>query len=147
MNKYFKIVLLLIVIAFATSLPLAGRLLLNIFQIQTTGKINAVGIAVYSDQAATQPLTSINWGELYAGASTTKQVYLVSLGNVPANLTLTSGNWNPPTAAQYLTVTWNYTAPTIQPQQKICVAFTLTVSNQIIDIESFSFTLNITATG
>lgn len=55
-------------------------------------------------------------------------------------------NWNPIEASNYIAISWDYTNQTIEPKQIIPVTFTLTVSETIQGIESFSFDIIITAT-
>ena len=122
-------------------------LLSSSLRINTSGMVTSVNLEVYWDSACTNKVTSIDWGIIPPGGSAAKTVYIKNIGNVPITLSLNTENWNPPGAANYLTLTWNYTSGTkIQPNNVLPVTLTLTVSSSIQGIDSFSFNIVITGT-
>ena len=110
------------------------------------GKIRAIGFNVYADQACTAPLTQIDWGTLGPGEMAEFVMYARNGGNVNITLGFNTSDWNPVGAEAYLLVAWNYTGQTIRPLEVIAVSTTLTVSQDITGVDSFSFTMNIQAT-
>jgi len=114
--------------------------------VSNTGSIKAVGVGVYSDQACTNPVSSLSWGVLNPGSSANKTVYIRNESNVVATLSKTTSNWNPSNASNYITLTWNYGGQTLNANQVISVLFTLSVASNIAGITNFSFDITITAT-
>ncbi len=64
------------VIVFSTSAYASGLLSSNKTAMNTTGVIATAAVGVYSDAAATQNMTSINWGTCYPGSNYTYVVYV-----------------------------------------------------------------------
>jgi hypothetical protein len=114
--------------------------------ISSTGSITAVGIGVYSDSGCTTVLTSISWGALSPGATTTRTIYLKNNGTIPVTLTMATGNWNPASASNYITLAWdkqNYVLPAGSTVQAV---LTLTVFSSISGITNYGFDITITGT-
>jgi hypothetical protein len=125
--------------------PIVSSALTNNRMISNTGSVKAIGVGVYGEQACTNPVYSINWGILEPGSSVDKTVYIRNEGNTAAKLSMTTSNWNPSNASNYITLTWNYGGQTINVNAVIQVKFTLTVSSSISGITNFSFDITITA--
>jgi hypothetical protein len=53
--------------------------------------------------------------------------------------------WNPPTATEHLTLSWNYTGETLQPLNLVPVAFALTFDYQAFNFINFSFEIWVVA--
>jgi len=117
-------------------------------KIPSKASITVVGLAVYSDVACTQNVTSIDWGTLAPGTATNYQVYIESISTVPIILGLSTDSWNPSSASTYITLAWNYTTGTqIQPGASLPVTLTLTVSSSVTGITSFTFNIDMTGSG
>jgi hypothetical protein len=114
-------------------------------RIAATGNIKAVGLGVYSDQACTGPLSSIDWGLLEPGASKTTTFYLKSTSNVNASLALSESNWVPVLASGYISLSWNRESYRTRPGEVVSVTLILQVSSSIQGVNSFSFDAIITA--
>ncbi|MEM2589608.1 MAG: hypothetical protein QXT44_07435 [Candidatus Bathyarchaeia archaeon] len=117
------------------------------YHIHNCGCIHTIGLEVYKDQECTQLCTSISWGTLYPGETVTRVVYAKLLGNTPATLIMTYGNWTPSEAQNYITLSWNYTGDTLNPWDVLPIEFTLSVAENITGIEQFEFYITITASG
>lgn len=52
---------------------------------------------------------------------------------------MSTTNWNPSRAAEYITLTWNYSGRSINPGEVLQVTKTLSISNSIEGISNFSF--------
>ncbi len=111
-----------------------------------TGKIVSLNIAVYSDSACTVKLSSIDWGSLSPGQTKTVTCYVKSMSTVNSTLSLSTGSWNPSSTSTYVTLSWDHAGYKIKPNEVLTVIFTLTVSQSITGISTFSFTITITAT-
>lgn len=104
-------------------------------------------IYVYSDISCTQLITSIDWGSVEAGNSVQRTVYIKNSGNQNVTLDLTTENWTPLEAADYLQLSWDYVVGSIMaPGDVVEVTFTLTIDSAVNGIESFSFDIVIIAT-
>jgi len=127
-----------------TSLVLAQ--LSSYQRIPNTGNVKAtIGIGVYSDSQCTSPLTSINWGDVQAGQSYSRTIYLKNNGNVKVRLSMTVENWTPSSASSYLTLSWNRQDNTLNPGESFAASLNLAVASTAVG-GSFSFDIVITAT-
>ena len=81
--------------------------------ISSVGTLKAIGIEVYENQELTDEATTIKWGTLKPGTAETYTIYVSNEGNLPLTLRLSTANWNPSSASNYLTLTWNYNGQTI----------------------------------
>lgn len=115
--------------------------------ISNTGSVQAIGVGVYWDQSCTDTVTSIDWGVLEPGMNVNRTVYIRNEGNVVANLSMATSNWNPADSANYITLVWDYGDETLNVGEIIPVQLTLSVSFDIVGITSFSFDITISASG
>ena len=113
--------------------------------VPSNGTVTAVNVGVYSDSECTQNLTSISWGTLYPGNSTTRTIYVKNTGTLPVTLTMTSGSWVPTTANTVLTLTWNRQNTVLNAGQSTSATLTLAAASSTGSLTDFSF--NITVTG
>jgi hypothetical protein len=141
--------LTLIVLVLTTSALVAGTFALITIQTNFSGEgsIKGVGVGVYMDSSCNNQLTSVNFGLLEAGSQKQITFYLRNEGNADLALSMTSKDWNPIEAADYLSLTWNREGQQIRPNQVISCVLTLTVSPNIQGISSYDLTITITATG
>ena len=65
-------------------------------------------------------------------------------GNTPITLNMTTLNWDPPQAAQYLSLSWNRENHILEPMSKVQANLTFSVASNIEGITSFSFEIIIT---
>ena len=86
---------------------IAAGVLTSSQTVQSSGTVTAVNVGVYSDIGCTQNCTSIDWGTLSPGNSTTRPIYVKNTGTIPITLSMTTTSWVPSNANTYLTVTWN----------------------------------------
>ena len=117
------------------------------YRISATGKMKSVGVEVYWDSLLTDPVTEISWGTLEPGQTVDKNVYVKNTGNTPITITFSTDNWNPVSAEEHLSLTWNYDGLQIQTGKALLVTFSLTVSSSISGVTSFSFDIVLEATG
>ena len=113
--------------------------------IHATGEVVAIDVEVHADPDCTVVLNSIDWGRLYPGESRNTTFYVQLFGNTPSTLGLSTYNFAPVAAEQYLALTWDYDSHVLNPGDVLEVTVTLTVSSSITGIESFSFDVIVTA--
>ena len=110
------------------------------------GTITTVNVGVYSDSGLTQNLTSIDWGTLAPGNSTTRTIYVKNTGTIPVTLSMTTTNWAPSNANTYLTLTWNRANYVLAVGSSVSATLTLTASASAGNLTTFSFNIVITGT-
>ncbi len=116
--------------------------------LNSTGNISVtVGLNIYSDSNCTVPISSINWGNLTCGQNCNQTIYVKNTGSgTSLNLSMTTSNWSPTNAANYLLVTWNREGQRIQPNQVLPAILTLNSSSSTVDITNFSVQISIAGT-
>ena len=106
--------------------------------VTSTGRIKAVGCSVNVD--------TIDWGLIGPGETVKRTIIVNNTGTVPCTLSFSTEDWNPPEAADYLFLSWNYAGTVLQPKDAVIIDFQLYVSETVQNITDFSFTIIITAT-
>jgi hypothetical protein len=114
--------------------------------IPSNGTVSAVNVGAYTDSQCTQNCTSISWGTLSPGNSTTRTIYVKNTGTLPVTLTMTNASWVPTTANTVLTLTWNRQNTVLNAGQSISATLTLTVASSTGSLTDFSFNIIITGT-
>jgi hypothetical protein len=109
--------------------------------------IKVVGVAVYWDPAFAVPVTSISWGIVEPGETKNVSCYIANTSNVPIILTLTTSNWQPPNASNFITLTWNYDEQWIPIGNYSPITFSIHVDPATTGITAFSFDITITGSG
>ena len=84
-------------------------------------------------------MSAVEWGSIEAGSSVNKKAYIKNSGDQSVTLSLTTENWNPAGAADYITLSWNYDGSALGPGAVVEVTLTLTVDSAITGIEDFNF--------
>ena len=110
------------------------------------GTITAVNVGVYTNSACTNNCTSIDWGTLSPGGSTTKTIYVKNTGTIPVKLSMATANWSPSNANTYLTATWSRANYALAAGASVSATVTLTASANAGNITVFSFDIIITGT-
>ena len=125
---------------------LAATSLVAYQRISNAGNVKAVGVGVYWDSSCTSKVTSIDWGSLEPGAQVVKTVYIRNEGTVPVVLNMTTDNWNPASARDYITLTWNREDYVLNSGSAVSADLTLSVSSGVSGVTSFSFDIIISGT-
>lgn len=107
--------------------------------------VQAASLGVYWDVDCSKEAKSIDWGSLYPGSSRKIDIYIRNEGNATTHISLTTAEWKPPEASEYISLDWNYTGQTIKPNDVIQIAFNLSISSNIKEISTFSFNIVISA--
>ena len=98
-----------------------------------------VEIDVYSNSGCTVVLSSVVWGEITAGESVHRSIYVKNNGDAGVVLSLQTESWSPASASDYMSLTWGYDGDTLQPGQSLEVVLTLSVSAECPEMSGFSF--------
>jgi archaellum component FlaG (FlaF/FlaG flagellin family) len=114
--------------------------------ISNSGSVTAVGVGVYSDSTCTTVLSAISWGTVNPGGVENYTMYVKNTGNVPVTLSMAVSNWNPSTASNYITLTWNKDKYLLPSGQVVQAVLTLSVSSSVSGVTSFGFNITITGT-
>ena len=83
--------------------------------VDLSGTIVTVNVGVYSDAACSQPCSAIDVGALSPGNTFTQKIYVKNTGTVPVTLSMSTSNWNPVLASNYLTLNWNLQNYVLKP--------------------------------
>jgi hypothetical protein len=144
-NAVFAIILLSVILVASTA-AVTYAVLSASGKIGSSGRIIAIGVKVTA-VGSNQDLTSIDWGDLTAGATSTRQFCVINNGTVPTTLSMSSGDWIPLIAQQYLTITWNYASSTVlQPDASQTVTISINVNQYVTSVNTFTNTIYIIAT-
>jgi len=125
---------------------LTTGLLMSSQTLQSNGTVTAVNVGVYSDSGCTQNCTSIDWGTIAPGNSSTRTIYIKNIGTIPMTLSMTTGSWVPSNANTYISLSWNRGGTVLSAGQSISATLTLSASSSAGNITSFSFNMTITGT-
>jgi hypothetical protein len=144
-NVVLAIVLLSIILVASTAAA-TYAVLSSQGKIGSSGHIVVIGLKVTS-VGSTADLTSIEWGDLAAGSTATKQISVINNGTIPTTLTMSTGDWIPLIAQQYISITSNYGSGTVlQPGASQAVTITINVNPYITGVNTFTNTIYLIAT-
>jgi hypothetical protein len=121
---------------------LALGILILLTTLNSTISISAIevnGVGVYWDINGNNEATEIDWGTLNPGSVKNIEVYVRVEREEPTYLILSTTNWNPPNAFDYITLRCNYVGQQIDPGEALQITLTLSISRHIKGISSFSF--------
>ena len=112
------------------------------------GSVKSVNCTIYSDAAATQKLTYINWGTLPPDSSVNYTIYIKNTGNTPCNWTYSLGNWLPANANSYVYASIDFKgAVNTVPAQVIQAVITDSVLANAPVNTNYSYDIIVTASG
>jgi hypothetical protein len=115
--------------------------------IPCSGSIKGVGVEVYWNSACSNPTSSIDFGLIEPGDQKSFTLYLKNEGNSDLTLSMTSKDWNPVDAGNYMSLSWDREGVQLSPSQVISCVLTLSVSESIQDISTYGVTVTISGTG
>jgi hypothetical protein len=110
--------------------------------IVTRGKLG-----IYSNSACTQKITSIDWGPIPQGNSTSKIVYVKNLGTIPLRLSMSNANLNPTSANGSIALSWNRENTILSRNQATSANITLSIASKISTTTNFNMQIVISGTG
>ena len=145
-KKLFPLAIVVAIIALPLlTLTSMGVLGVNL-ELPSIGEVTTINVDVYSDSACINQLTSLDWGRISPGNSEEITIYLKNTGNAQITLSLTTNNWTPTNANDYISVSWDKENAKLDPDQVTSATLTLTISESIDEITSFSFSTVIAGT-
>ena len=98
-----------------------------------------VEIDVYEDLACITIQSSIDWGEIEAGDSTSVTIYIKNNGDTDILLGLDSENWTPTNINDYTTLSWDDNGTALTPGEVRVVKLTLKVDPDCPSMNNFGF--------
>ncbi|MGQ9460581.1 MAG: dockerin type I domain-containing protein [Candidatus Bathyarchaeaceae archaeon] len=134
----------LLAFAVASLILFAFTLLVTTNTITNVSAVEASGVGVYWDSNCAKRISSIDWGTLTPESTKSIVVYIRNEVEERIYLIMSTTNWNPSKASDYITLRWNYTGRQINPGETLQITLTLSISRQIQGITSFSFNILIT---
>jgi hypothetical protein len=114
--------------------------------IANSGTVIVIGVNLYWDSACQNEVTSIVWGPIYPGTSIDRYVYVKNQGTTAENLSMSYSNFIPSAAASYFSLVWNCSGYVLSVNDVPCAKLTLSVQQNIMDVQDFSFTIVVQAT-
>ena len=145
-GKTLFAILLISVLLVASTAAATYALLSTQGKIGSSGRIVVVGVKVTA-VGSNADLQSIEWGDLSAGSTTTRQISVINNGTIPTTLSMSVDNWVPLIAQQYLNITWNYALGTVlQPGALQAVTITINVNQYVTGVNTFTNTIYVIAT-
>jgi len=115
--------------------------------LRSVSAIEAYSLGIYWDPGLSEPADSIEWGMLRPGEATNVTLYLVNETPSPVTLSLSASDWSPASASGQMYLAWSHEGKLMVPGAVLESDLSLIVSPDIVDIETFSFTLLLTAEG
>ena len=109
--------------------------------VMSNGTVTAVNVGVYSNSECTQNCTSISWGSIYPGNSTSKIIYVKNTGAVPITITMTTGSWVPTTASDKINLSWDQQGKVLDAGESVSANLTLSVDLDTGELADFSFNI------
>jgi hypothetical protein len=103
-----------------------------------------IGVGIYWDNKCTNITHSLNWGFIDPNSNNNLTIYVRNEGNSADSLQLTTANWIPSNASNYISMSWNYSGQILKPNEVMPIKLTLTVSPTICDITDFTLETIIT---
>ena len=140
------IILVMIAASFAGAMLVTGAVTSS-KSISNKGQLKAINVEVYQDSACTQIVSQIDWGALEPGSIINRTIYVKNTGNTALTLHLSTSNWNPTAASNYITLSWNKENVSVAPGAVVTAVLKLTVSSSISGISSFTFNIVVQGSG
>jgi hypothetical protein len=137
-NKLFLVAVL------AATVLLATATIALVEAVPNKGKMKAVNLGLYWNNACTNTTGAVDWGLLSPGAASNITLYVRNEGNSAVTLNLTTKNWSPPNSSEYIVLAWNRERQVLEPQTVATATLTLSVSANISGITDFSFDTTVT---
>jgi hypothetical protein len=138
-NRLFVIAVLAVAVLVATATIAVVEAVSNRKGVSNQGKVKAINLGLYWDNACTNTTVAVDWGLFSPGAASSVTFHVRNEGSSAVKLNLTTRNWNPANASEHITLTWNREGQVFEPQTVETATLTLSVSANISGITDFSF--------
>jgi hypothetical protein len=124
-----------------TSSTIISGAVLSSQSINSGGSITSMNVEIFSDNDYTQTCNNINWGTIAPGDSISHTIYIKNSGNKPITLSMTTDNWNPINASNYMDLIWDKENVILNPGQVTSASLTLITSSDTSSITDFDFNI------
>lgn len=98
-----------------------------------------IEINLYTDQECNTPLTSVDWGQITAGTTSSTTMYLKNEGDMTVNAQLQTENWTPSDSSSFLSLSWDYSGEPIYPDESVRISLRLDVNGDCPTYDNFNF--------
>jgi hypothetical protein len=142
MERTRKIGVVISAVSLACLILSAYGLVITTLMLYNEGNIS--NLNAYAESTCTTPVTTINWGDLNVSSTNTKTIWLKKTVSQSLTLNMTTKNWSPANATDYMAVSWNKNIMTAQVE---IATITLTVFSNATWMSNFAFDIVITGTG
>ena len=112
----------------------------------TTGHLIQEGVSLYDDSDCTIPLLSIQWGTLNPGDSKNHTLYVYNNNTVSMRLNMSTSNWIPANASDYISLTWDREDYSLAAKSSIDATLTLSIAANVTGFVDFAFDITIRGT-
>ena len=143
--RFLMVLLVIGSLVFLASNLIAGETFWST-SIRSRGDIDAINVGVYWNGNCSNAVSFIDWGGIEPGSVENVSFFIRNEGTVAADLFLSTDNWSPSNASEFLTFTWDYSGQILDRFEIVPVVLTLQVSPEVRGISSFSFDIIIGAT-
>jgi len=121
--------------------PLTGE-----YMIRSTASLQTPPeVEVYWDITTLELVTEIPWGELEPNETKSITVYTKNAGNTDFTCYVTTVEWTPTNAEDYITLDWDFGNSPLKVGRIRTTLLTLRISEDITGIINFNFSIIITA--
>jgi hypothetical protein len=107
--------------------------------------VESIGVGIYWDPKCTNRTLELNLGNIAPNSNTTRTVYIRNEDDTKVTLSLSTSEWSPQKASEYMRLSWTYDGRTLSTGQIIPVTLTLSVDSEISGVTDFQFNTIITA--
>lgn len=128
-----------VVVLGVTAAMAALGALSNSKSLQSYGTVKTVNVGVYWNSGCTNATSTVNWGVLSPGTSSSVTLYVRNEGSAAVRLSLTTQNWNPASASSYMGLSWNREAQSVSAGTVAAAVLTVSVYSNVTGIANFSF--------
>ena len=108
--------------------------------------MRGIGVGIYCDQGCTNRTLSLDWRQIEPCSNSTVLVYVRNEGEPSVSLWMTTSNWTPNVASNYMTLSWTYTGRILSASEVIPIELILNVSPTVSGITDFSVDIVLNAT-
>jgi len=143
--RFLMVLLVVGSLVFLASNLIAGETFWST-SIRSRGDIDAINVGVYWNGNCSNPVSFVDWGSIEPGSVKNVSLFIRNEGTVAADLFLSTDNWSPSNASEFVMLSWDYSGQILDRFEIILVVLTLRVSSEVRGISSFSFDIIIGAT-
>jgi len=141
LGKVFGVVMTILAVGIASWAFFALTGPMN-YYLETTKTAVASG-NIYAGSGLEINTTSVDWGSVPPDSLTNTTVRVSNMLNDPMVLQLTTSNWDPENATEYMGLSWDDDGTPLIGRSYRDVVLTLTVYENVTGIDAFSFDITI----